>query len=175
MPTIVKSLNPVRNPTLYSLTCELQDALSRIEPNPETGELEGMEAFEQLALTTQAKIIDCASAIRNFENLVDEISAQQKELAARKKCAEAIIDRIKARCVESMEWMELKSIQSPTVSVALRPATRVEVFDAEQIPREFIRVKSVASIDKIGIGQALKARQDVPGARIEKFNTLNTK
>lgn len=175
MSTIVKSLNPVKNPTLYALTGELQDALSRIEPNPETGELEGMEAFEQLALTTQAKIIDCASAIRNFENLIDEISSQQKELAARKKCAEAIIDRIKARCVESMEWMELKSIQSPTVSVALRPATRVEVFDAEQIPREFIRVKSVASIDKIGIGQALKSGDDVPGARLEKYNTLQAK
>lgn len=40
MPTIVKSLNPVRNPTLYALTGELQDALARIEPNPETGELE---------------------------------------------------------------------------------------------------------------------------------------
>lgn len=172
---IVKSLNPIKSPTLYELTGELQDALARIEPNPETGELEGMEAFEQLALTTQAKILDCASAIRNFENLIDEISAQQKELAARKKCAEAIIDRIKARCVESMEWMELKSIQSPTVSVALRPATRVEVFDAEQIPREFIRVKSVASLDKIGIGQALKAGQDVPGARLEKYNTLKTK
>lgn len=175
MSTIVKSLNPVKNPTLYALTGELQDALARIEPNPETGELEGMEAFEQLALTTQAKIIDCASAIRNFENLIDEISSQQKELAARKKCAEAILEKIKSRCVESMDWMELKSIHSPTVRVALRPATRVEIFDPEQIPREFIRVKSVASIDKIGIGQALKARQDVPGARIEKFNTLNTK
>lgn len=175
MSTIVKSLNPIKKPTLYTLTCELQDALAHIEPNPETGELEGMEAFEQLALDTQAKIIDCSTAIRNFENLIDEISAQQKELAARKKCAEAIIDRIKARCIKSMEWMEIKSIQSPTVSVALRPATRVEVFDAEQIPREFIRVKSVASIDKIGLGQALKAGQDVPGARIEKYNTLNTK
>lgn len=64
---------------------------------------------------------------------------------------------------------------SKALRVAMRPATRVEIFDPEQIPREFIRVKSVASIDKIGIGQALKARQDVPGARIEKFNTLNTK
>ena len=173
--TITKSLNPIKRPSLFELTSELQDALSKIEPNPETGELEGMEAFEQLALNTQEKILDCGMAIRNMESLVEQIAEQQKELLARRRCVERIIDRIKSRCVQSLEWMEMESITAPNIKVLLKPSSSVEVYDEESIPPEYRKTKTTITVDKAAITRAAKAGEEVPGARLVQYNVLLTK
>ena len=176
MRAITESLNPIRRPTLFELTEQTHAALAAIEPDPETGELIGVETFDALALDTQEKLIDCSCAVANFDGLVDQLDEQIKALQARKKAVQKISDHVKERVVDAMEVLGIKSITAAPVKISLRASTSVEVFDESMVPINFKYIPPVEpKISKTAINQAIKAGQEVPGARLVKKNNLLVK
>lgn len=175
MKTITQSFNPIKSPSLYSLTGDLLDALSAVELDPETGEITGMDKVDALALDTQDKLVSCACAIKNFEALAAEIKAEKKRLDARLKFTENLIDRVKSRCVESMQVLGMKSIKAAPASISLRRSQAVEVYDESQIDPRFVKVKEVKTISKTEIAQAIKSGEDVQGARIVENVSMQVK
>jgi hypothetical protein len=49
------------------------------------------------------------------------------------------------------------------------------IIDEEQIPAEFIKTKTELSVDKVGIKNAIKAGQDVPGAMLQSGMKISIK
>lgn len=173
MRAITESLNPIRRPTLFELTERTHAALAAIEPDPETGELRGVEKFDALALDTQEKLIDCSCAVANFDGLVDQLDEQIKVLQARKKAVQRISDHVKERIVDAMEVLGIKSVTAAPVKISLRESTRVEIFDESMIPITFKYCPPIMpKISKVMIEQAVKAGREVPGARLVKKNHL---
>lgn len=173
MRAITESLNPILRPTLFELTEQTHAALAAIEPDPETGELRGVEEFDAIALDTQEKLIDCSCAVANFDGLVDQLDEQIKALQARKKAVQKISDHVKERIVDAMEVLGIKSVTAAPVKITLRASTSVEIFDESMIPISFKYWPPIqAKISKVMIEQAINAGQEVPGARLVKKNHL---
>lgn len=91
----------------------------------------------------------------------------------RTKTAAALRDYIK----RSMEAMQIERIECPLFAISIRknPAA-VDVFDEAQIPAEFMVMPvpkpPVAHPDKKSIAAAMKAGQDVPGAKLVQSTRL---
>ena len=176
MRAITESLNPIRRPTLFELTERTHAALAAIEPDPETGELRGVDEFDAIALDTQEKLIDCSCAVANFDGLVDQLDEQIKALQARKKAVQKISDHVKERVVDAMEVLGIKSITAAPVKISLRASTSVEVFDESMVPDEYLYTPPVApKVSRTAIKQAIDAGQEVPGARLVRKNHLMVK
>ena len=176
MHAVTESLNPIKNPSLFSLTQATAAALMQVEPDPETGELIGIDRFDALALDTQEKLIDCACAVANFEGLVAQLEEQERELARRKKFVKSLIDHIKGRCVDAMELLEIKSIKAAPVQIRLHPGESVEVFDLPSVPSEYFHMPKVTpKLDKTELKTAIKSGIEVPGVRLVKQNRLVVK
>ena len=176
MHAVTESLNPIKNPSLFSLTQATAAALMQVEQDPETGELIGIDRFDALALDTQEKLIDCACAVANFEGLVAQLEEQERQLARRKKFVKSLIEHIKGRCVDAMELLEIKSIKTAPVQIRLHPSESVEVFDLPSVPSEFFYMPPVKpKVSKKMIEDAIKSGKEVPGARLVKRHSLVVK
>lgn len=166
MKTISKSFNPIKNPSLYTLTNELYDALSAVDVDPETGEITGMDKVDALALDTQEKIVACLHAVKDFEALADEIRAEKKRLDERLDFTQHLIYRVKSRCVFGMQVLGLQSIKAASAQIHLRKIESVEVFDEGMIDPRFVKTREVKTVNKTEIKKAIKAGEEVQGARL---------
>lgn len=176
MKYVVDSLNPIKSPSLFQLTEAMTAALGKIEQNPETGELTNTEDFEALALDTEEKLVSCACAVTNFQGLIDEIEKQEKALSARKKFVKKLVEKIENKCVHSMQTLGIKSLKTAPISMSLRRTSAVNVFDPDQLDNRFFYTPPVAPrIDKRLIKTAIESGEDVHGAKIDTYFTLQVK
>ena len=95
----------------------------------------------------------------------EAIKAEEKRLAERRKGFEKIAGCMKDSIHAQMVEWGVKKVEGKlfTFSVAANPAS-VEVFDESLIPGDFIDYKP--QVDRNKVKEALKAGQEVPGARL---------
>ena len=76
-----------------------------------------------------------------------------------------------------MEKCGINSIlDNPYLTIKIQKCPpSVEIYDEGNIPREYIRSKTVESVDKIKILNSLKDGDEVAGARISQKNALIVK
>lgn len=96
--------------------------------------------------------------------------------AHRSKTADALRDYIK----RSMEAMQIERIECPLFAISIRKnPDAVKVLDEDQIPAEFMVTPKpkppVAAPDKKAIAAAIKAGQDVPGAKLTQSTRMVVK
>lgn len=172
---IVQKFNPIKSPTLYALRGELEDAMADMYLDEETGEIVGAERFEQLALDTQEKVLNCARAVKNIDHLVLAMKDARRDLDARIKASERIAGTIKARCIDAMRVLNAKSIKDADIAVLARQTESVDVYDESLLAREFFTEKVTRSVSKTAIKAAIKAGTDVQGARLVSNLSLTIK
>lgn len=172
---VVEKFNPVKSPSLYSLTTELSDALAEIYVDEETGEVVGMERLDALAMDTQEKVLSCARAVKNFDVLLKSMKDAKHDLESRIRSTERIMDTIKSRCLDAMRVLDTKSIKAADIAVSARRSEQVEVFDEALVCDEFWTEKVTRTVSKTAIKEAIKAGQEVQGARVVQNLTLTIK
>jgi len=152
--------------TLY----ELEESLSLlIESAEEQEELtpELKAAIEQYAVGAAEKRDRMARFLAHCESQEDLAKREIDRLQARKRRFENARARLEAYLVGFMECRGMKKLDGLTTTLALRSCPpSVHVQDEEEVPTEYKRVTSETVIDKTAIKVALKAGQDVPGARL---------
>lgn len=153
---------------LYALAQEhraIADKLADLELDDQTiaDTLEGMSG------ALEAKATNVAMFVRNLEATAAAIKSAEGDMAARRKAIESRAANLSRYLLASMQHAGLQKIESPHFALTVRsnPAS-VDVFDTEQIPEAFMRFPAPppATPDKVAIKDALKAGQDVPGARL---------
>lgn len=101
------------------------------------------------------------------EMLVAGIKARAEELAERRKRLEQRIEAKRGIVLRTMERASMKPIEAPDFTLSLRrtPAA-VVITDESLLPAAFLRTPEppAPQPDKKAIADALKAKQDVPGA-----------
>jgi hypothetical protein len=105
-----------------------------------------------------------------------ELEAYEKEikrLEAKKKTAKNAVERMKEALKNFLEATGETKVETGTFTVSLRESKSVDVFDLEQIPQEFLRIKVEA--DKKAIGDLLKKGETVSGAQIVVNKGVNIK
>ncbi len=127
------------------------------------------------SITEKAQAIEfIARGAESHNAAIDAEIARLVALKARRtKVAQGLRDYIK----RSMEAMQIERIDCPLFAISIRKNPQaVDVFDEAQIPAEFMVTPEpkppVASPNKKAIAAAIKAGQDVPGAKLVQGTRL---
>jgi len=157
--------------TLYKIENEYIELLNSIE------EMEGEitpEIEEQLAINEgqlQSKSISYLEIIGSTESYVERIDNEIKRLQALKKRNNNIVDKLKSRLLDAVNLFG--NFEVGLTTFGTRKSTSVEVEDVNSLPTEYKTVKVTEAADKIAIGKALKAGQEIKGCILKE--NLNLK
>lgn len=162
--------------TLYQLTgnwLEMANKLSDMDLDAQTiaDTIEGSD--EQMALEEKAQGYEMVA--RNFEASIPAIDHEIKRLQDMKKAKQARADALRKRVKDTMLTMGVQKIACPLFELRIQknPAS-VEVYEDDLVPKEFWRTPDPV-IDKAALKEALKAGQEVQGARLTPGDSLRIK
>jgi len=162
--------------SLYQLSGDYLTALQDLT-DPEMGldDVVIHDTLEAMAGDFEVKAQNVAMFIRNLETTAEAIKQAEAEMAKRRKALENQTARLKAYLKGNMERTGISKVECPffKLSIAKNP-TALDLFDVDLIPGEFKSQQIVYEtvIDKDGIKAALKAGQDVPGAKLTNGTRL---
>ena len=163
--------------TLYDIAAEYRqtaDKLADLDLDEQTiaDTLEGMSG----ALEVKAQNV--VMFARNLEATATAIKEAETAMAARRKAIENRAAGLRRYALSAMQVAGVQSIECPYFKLSVRknpPA--VEVFDAAQIPAQFMRTPEPPppAPDKKAITEAIKDGQEVPGARLVSGERLEVR
>jgi hypothetical protein len=164
--------------TLYELRTEYRAALDLLAEMPED-EID-MESFSaglaalESDLTAKAAAVACY--IRELEAealaILDLVRAQNDRVDQLDSAA----DRLRNYLLGELNLAGLATVSDPRIQLKIRKnPPRVAITDAESIPPQWWRTRTIQEPDKIEIKNALKAGQEIPGAALEITERLEIK
>ena len=163
--------------SLYDIAAEYRqtaDKLADLDLDEQTiaDTLEGMSG----ALEVKAQNV--VMFARNLEATATAIKEAETAMAARRKAIEHRAAGLRRYALSAMQVAGVQSIECPYFKLSVRKnPTAVEVFDAAQIPAQFMRTPEPPppAPDKKAITEAIKAGQEVPGARLVSGERLEVR
>lgn len=141
--------------------------------NEEMTQEEKEKLEEELDVLLQGKSTNVIGYVRNIELTIQAIKTEEERNKSNRQTLENRLARFKEYLKECMERSGITKIETPLgiIQIAKSPAT-VEVIDQEQVPDEFLRVKTSIEVDKTAIKKNFKETGEVPdGIRINTNNT----
>jgi hypothetical protein len=162
--------------SLYHAAANVRELLDQIDP--ETGELP--EGFEQARAIVATKAQGVAAFILENEAQANMVEAHAKALMDRVKTARKRSEWLKEYLRSHMEACGVLSIKSDCGTFAVKLEKErdesVEVFDALQVPQDYMReIPAKSEPDKTLIKRAIKDGFEVPGAKLVKKDRLTLK
>lgn len=157
---------------LYEIPKKFENLMTKAEEGELTQE-EYDRIGTEIAVELQKKSTSIIGYYQNKNAFINAIDLQIKRLQEIKKAEQNNLDRFKKYVKDNMERMQLTKIETElgTLSIAKSPAI-VEVIDQEQVPDEFLRVKTSIEVDKTAIKKNFKETGEVPdGIKIVTDNT----
>lgn len=163
--------------SLYDIAAEYRqtaDKLADLDLDEQTiaDTLEGMSG----ALEVKAQNV--VMFARNLEATATAIKEAETAMAARRKAIENRAAGLRRYALSAMQVAGVQSIECPYFKLSVRKNPHaVEVFDAAQIPAQFMRTPEPPppAPDKKAITEAIKAGQEVPGARLVSGERLEVR
>ena len=150
-------------PSLYDITTNMLELLELEEISDEQIEA----AFGAL----QGKSNSIAAFRADLKGEGEKFKNEEKRIATRRKAMENVVDRLENYIRNSMERLELSSLDAGTFRITLSPsAVRLEITDENAIPEQYRIITT--SYDRDAIKRAIKDGESVPGCEIEAGTTL---
>ena len=155
--------------TLYDLTGSYAQIQQMIEEGADdlSGILESVEG------AIEEKLEGYAMVIRNIESDVEGLKGEEKRLADRRKTMENGIKRMKESMHYAMSSIGEKKIQGEkfTFTVQKNPPA-LKVLDESLIPKVYVTVQEVRTVDKKAILAQLKSGETITGVEISQGESL---
>lgn len=152
---------------LYQLADEYIVALEKLQ-DLDLPEQVVADTLEGLAGELETKATSVAAFVRNLESAAEQIKSAEERMAARRKHIEARAEHVRAYLCVQMLRTNIKRIDSPWFSIALRQNPGRVLIEGE-VPAHYL-VQPPAPpphADKRRIAEDLKDGIDVPGARLD--------
>lgn len=162
---------------LYEIT-EAYERLFTELFDEETGEIRPDKQAELQALDEagQKKIISTASYIKNLEAEAAAISAAKDAMSKREKRFKAQMEYFEDYLKFNMSRQGVKKISCPYFEISLTESQAVDdAVDMDALPEKFKRVKTEVSPNKAELLRALKAGEEIPGAKLKTNLNLRIK
>lgn len=148
---------------------EITKNFSAIESAIEEGQEMTPELMQSLIIELKEKTDNCVGYAMSLDDFLEALKGRKKEIEQAIKSIESKSDRYHEYILNCMENLGVNVIQGATSSLKIRkPIDVVEIADENEVPLEFVKTKTVSEIDKKGIKDALKAGQEVSGAKLSK-------
>lgn len=162
-------------PTLYSLALDFRAAADTLGDLDLPAEAVA-DTLESLSGDLEVKAQNVALFARNLEATAAAIKEAEAGMAKRRKAIESRVSHLKDYMLAGMMVAGVKKIEGPYLRLSIRDNPEaVEVFDAAQVPAEFMRQPEPppAAPDKAAIKAAIKAGQEVPGVKLTRSQRLS--
>lgn len=159
--------------TLYELTDRLAEMLDQVD---ESGELP--EEYGDVRVLVAEKAAAVAAFIATREMQIDAMKARLKEIGEHVKSAEKRAGYLRQYLAFHMARSGITEIQGPDPLLHVKRYPErdesVVIDDERQIPAVYMNVPEPPAPrpDKAAIKRAIKAGQDVPGAKLVKRDRL---
>jgi hypothetical protein len=161
--------------TLYEIGHQYLAALDALtDPEADLPMQAIADTLEGIEGQLQDKAVNVAKFLRNLEAAAEAIKAAEDRMAKRRRALEGRAKWIKDYLKGNMEVSGITKIESPwfVLSVQKNPPA-VEIIDERAIP-DFFRTEVVTvTLDKQALKEALKAGEEVPGARMVNGTRLS--
>lgn len=162
--------------TLHAATEQVREVLEQIDP--ESGEMP--EGFGQARAIVAAKSVAVAAFVLETEKQAAYLKVYAKELTDRAKTAERRAEWLRTYLREHMASAGIAKVKDERglfeATLAIGRDKSVEVFDAEQLPADYLReIPAKYEPDKTLIRAAIDKGFDVPGARLVSKDRLTIK
>lgn len=160
---------------LYTLALEFRaaaDQLADLDLPPEVV----ADTLDSLTGDIEQKAQNVALFTRNLEATAAAIKQAETDMAKRRKAIESRVAHLKDYMLAGMMVAGIKKIEGPHLRIGIRDNPEaVEVFDAAQIPAEFMLQPEPppASPDKAAIKAAIKAGTEVAGCKLTRSQRLD--
>lgn len=148
--------------TIYDINSEIMKCI-----DCETGEILDEERLSSLQMQRDAKIENVCLWIKNINADVDAFKTEEDALAKRRKSKERLRDRLMRYVSDNIG----EEFETTRVRARYNTGEQVKILDESIIPKEFWREKA-PEINKAAIKRAIKAGDEVAGAKIEKTYNL---
>lgn len=162
--------------SLYDLAADLAVLKQRLIDNGDDDQTIA-DTLEGESLDFDEKMAACAYALKELlayakmrREAIEESEEQVKKLEKR-------ADSLEKYMINAMQLAGRDNVKCRDFAIKQRKTPlRVDVFDKDALPAEFMRVLNpVLVINKKSISEAIKAGQDVPGARLIQDMRLSIK
>lgn len=159
--------------TLY----EINDQMTQLV-DPETGEVMDMEAFDALSMAAEEKLENVALWIKNLTSDVEQLKAEEKNLAERRKAAERKAESLKGYLAF---WLNGQKFETPRVKCSWRKSEKVIIPDEAQFTawaragHDDLLTYKEPTPNLTAIKAAIKDGVEVIGASIVTNNNLSIK
>lgn len=151
---------------LYQLTGALLDLQQNTDTDCQVAVRDTLDAIEG---EFNQKAVAVSHIILNLDSDSEAIDAEIKRLTERKRAIENRRDDVREYLRSNMEAAGITKISCPLFSITLAQGREVVVIDDEDsLPDELVNVTTKVAPDKAAIAAAIKAGQEVPGARLER-------
>ena len=161
---------------IYNISQKIDDALSAVSVNEETGEITGGEEVERLLAESSDKVLSTARYIEMRAALVETLKEKKKSIDLRIKTETRRLDWLKAQTIRAIQALNTVSLEDADTVVKLRrlPAS-VFVEDETKIPTQYLVLKQETALDKKAILADLKAGKTVDGCSLSQGFTVSIK
>lgn len=157
----------------YDVTKDYIERMEYLELgiNAETGEIS--EDKNQLAIWNQEltqdlknKSANIIAVVRNQELTIEALDTEIERLKGLKKLRENQLNKFKDYIKNVMLVNQIEKIDTVLGSIKFTKSTSTEIYDESLIDKKFIEIVTTEKISKEKIKSALKAGEEVQGARL---------
>lgn len=145
--------------------------------NAETGEMTDNE--NQLAIWTEEltqdlkdKSANVIAVVRNQELTIEALDNEIERLKAMKDSLKKKLDKFKTYIKSSMLVNNIEKIETTIGTIKFTKSTTTEIYDESLIDDRFREIVTTEKISKEKIKAALKAGEEVQGARLVENKNL---
>lgn len=157
----------------YDVTKDYIEKMEYLELgiNAETGEIS--EDKNQLAIWNQEltqdlknKSANIIAVVRNQELTIEALDTEIERLKGLKKLRENQLNKFKDYIKNVMLVNQIEKIDTVLGTIKFTKSTSTEIYDESLIDKKFIEIVTTEKISKEKIKAALKAGEEVQGARL---------
>ena len=149
--------------------------------DPETGVLvdDGSmtdDVFERIAELEADRdwlALQIAREIKNVRAMAAAVKAEEKALRDRRQILERRDERLAAYLGEHLP--EGTKLEDGSATIGWRKSSRVEFHIDEELPDQFVKIEEVRKVDGRGVLAALRAGDQVPGAKLVNSNRVQVR
>lgn len=156
---------------LYEIANEIR-AIDNMLDSEEITDNQAIDIMQQLEIILKEKSGNVIEYIRDTELDNEKLSSEIKRLQELKKSRESKIDNFKKYVVRMMLQAKYEKIETPFGKMSLRRSESINVEDATQLDKQYLREKITYEADKVKIKEDIKAGCLVEGATIKENYSL---
>ncbi len=163
----------MQNKSLFVIQEDLRTLIETIE---EAGGEVTEEQTKLLAISRtelQTKSLNYVHYIKKLENDIELAKVYEEQVKAFKNRKEKLIQKLKDTLLVAVE--QFGDIETEIFKVTTRKSESVEVLQEQDIPMFYYTSKTVRTLEKMKLKDALKKGEEIPGVILKQNKNLSIK